>query len=67
MDRRSREISRALEWVVPLGVCCAEAQADGVPCWELGTDCLRCELADPVRQLLLRLASAPTALPRPLH
>lgn len=67
MERRSREISRAMEWVIPLGVCCAEAQADGVPCWELGAECLECDRADPVRQLMLRLASAPVALPRTLH
>jgi hypothetical protein len=62
MDRRSREISRAMEWVLPLGVCCAEAQADGVPCWELGGDCLECNRADPVRKVLLRLASLQPAL-----
>lgn len=28
-----------------LGVLCAEAQADGVPCFELGRDCKECELA----------------------
>jgi len=28
-----------------LGVLCAEAQADGVPCFELGRDCSECELA----------------------
>lgn len=67
MDRRSREVSRAMEWVVPMGVCCAEAQADGVPCLALGDDCLECERADPVRQVLLRLATAQAALPRPIH
>jgi hypothetical protein len=67
MDRRSREISRAMEWVIPLGVCCAEAQADGVPCRELGGDCLACDRADPVRQVLLRLAMAQAALPGPIH
>jgi hypothetical protein len=66
MDRRSRDVNRAMEWVVPLGVCCAEAQADGVPCWELGADCLQCDMADPVRQILLRIA-AQLALPRPVH
>jgi hypothetical protein len=66
MDRKSREISRALEWVVPMGVCCAEAQADGVPCWELGRDCLECEHGDPVRKALLRLARA-TQDPTTVH
>ena len=28
-----------------LGVLCAEAQADGVPCFELGRDCAECEMA----------------------
>ena len=28
-----------------LGVLCAEAQADGVPCFELGRDCRECEMA----------------------
>lgn len=27
------------------GVLCAEAQADGVPCFELGRDCETCERA----------------------
>jgi hypothetical protein len=67
MDRRSREISRASEWLLPLGVCCAESQADGVPCGELDADCLHCDRADPVRQVLLRLAAAQAALPRPVH
>jgi hypothetical protein len=67
MDRRSREIQRAMEWVLPLGVCCAEAQADGLPCAELDGDCLHCEHADPVRQVVLRMATALTALPRPVH
>lgn len=57
MNDRTRELSRALEWVLPLGVCCAEAQADGVPCGRPDGDCLDCEHADPVRQLLLRVAS----------
>lgn len=30
---------------IALGVLCAEAQADGVPCWELGRDCETCERA----------------------
>jgi hypothetical protein len=64
MQTRSQEINRAMEWVLPLGVCCAEAQADGVPCWELGRDCLECDRAEPVRQLLLRLAGERLRLPR---
>ena len=28
-----------------LNVLCAEAQADGVPCYELGRDCETCEKA----------------------
>ena len=28
-----------------LGVQCAQAQADGVPCTELGVDCAKCERA----------------------
>jgi hypothetical protein len=56
MVRKAREVSRALEWVAPLGVCCAEAQADGVPCWELGRECLECDRADPIRQVAVRLA-----------
>ncbi len=51
------DLDRALEWVLPLGVCCAEAQADGVPCAGIGGDCLVCDLADPIRQLLLRMAA----------
>jgi len=37
--RRRRLPERAL------GVLCAEAQADGVPCFELGRDCETCERA----------------------
>jgi hypothetical protein len=67
MDRRSRELNRALEWVVPLGVCCAGAQADGIPCAELNGDCLHCAQADPVRQVVLRMAAAQAALPQTIH
>jgi hypothetical protein len=63
MEDRSREISQAMEWVLPLGVCCAEAQADGIPCWEIGADCQECARAQPVRQLLQRLARTPQGLP----
>lgn len=30
---------------IALGALCAEAQADGVPCFELGRDCETCERA----------------------
>jgi hypothetical protein len=30
---------------ISLGALCAEAQADGVPCFELGRDCETCERA----------------------
>jgi hypothetical protein len=30
-----------------LGVLCPEAQADGVPCCELGRDCETCDMAEP--------------------
>lgn len=53
------EIEHAREWLLPLGVCCAEAQADGVPCYELGRDCLECDQAEPVRKLLLQLSTVP--------
>lgn len=38
--RRRRRLPEAA-----LGVLCAEAQADGVPCFELGRDCETCERA----------------------
>ena len=57
MELSPAEIRQAMEWLLPLGVCCTEAQADGVPCTELGRDCLECERAEPVRRLLLKLAS----------
>jgi hypothetical protein len=31
-----------------LGVLCPEAQADGVPCHELGRECDVCDMAAPV-------------------
>jgi hypothetical protein len=31
-----------------LSACCSEAQADGVPCTELGRDCETCERAVPL-------------------
>lgn len=59
MELSPAEVRRAMEWLLPLGVCCAEAQADGVPCHELGRDCLECARAEPVRRLLLKLAEVP--------
>ena len=56
MELSPAEIRAAMEALLPLGVCCAEAQADGVPCTELGRDCLECQHAEPVRKLLLELA-----------
>ncbi len=32
-------------WEIGFGVLCAEAQADGVPCDELGKSCAQCERA----------------------
>lgn len=63
MELSPVEVRRAMEWLLPLGVCCAEAQADGVPCTELGRDCLACEKAEPLRKLLLKIA---TETPGPL-
>ncbi len=34
---------------IQLDACCPEAQADGVPCTELGRDCEQCERAVPLR------------------
>jgi len=34
---------------IQLTACCPEAQADGVPCTELGRDCEQCERAIPVK------------------
>ena len=61
------EIQHACEWLLPLGVCCAEAQADGVPCHELGRDCLECDHAEPIRKLLLRVVVAVPARPDTVH
>ena len=44
-----------------LGVLCPEAQADGVPCQELGRDCETCEKAVPTSD---RQGPAPTQPPR---
>lgn len=56
MELSPDEVRRAMEWLLPLGVCCPEAQADGVPCHELGRSCLECDRAEPVRKLLLKIA-----------
>lgn len=48
MDRQNRrESARALAETIKsgLGVPCGEAQADGVPCGELGVLCSECERA----------------------
>lgn len=58
MELSPTEVRRVMEWLLPLGVCCAEAQADGVPCDEIGRDCLACERAETVRKLLLKLADS---------
>lgn len=44
--------TQSLVAVSGLGVLCAEAQADGVPCPELGMDCATCEHARLPRQEL---------------
>ncbi len=49
MEAERRRLFR--EWVESwrsasgLGVPCAQAQADGVPCFELGRECAECEEA----------------------
>lgn len=48
---------------VQLTACCPEAQADGVPCTELGRDCELCERAIPIHHL--DGAEADPADPRP--
>lgn len=63
MRLTSAEVREAMEWLLPLGVCCAEAQADGVPCSEPGARCLECERAETVRRLLLRMAARLAADP----
>jgi hypothetical protein len=35
---------------VGTGALCAEAQADGVPCFELGRECATCERAKETRE-----------------
>lgn len=37
-----------------LSVCCPEAQADGVPCTELGRNCEECERASPARDRFIQ-------------
>jgi hypothetical protein len=44
-DSRVHVRRRGTRPEIALGVLCAEAQADGVPCFELGRDCETCELA----------------------
>jgi hypothetical protein len=43
--RRSHARRTGSRSELALGVLCAEAQADGVPCFELGRECETCELA----------------------
>ena len=64
MELSPADVRVAMEWLLPLGVCCAEAQADGVPCDGLGRDCLECQHAEPVRKLLLKLAAETDGAPR---
>jgi hypothetical protein len=47
-----------------LGTLCAEAQADGVPCAELGTDCEICGRATPCTHSPAPAAPAAPAAPR---
>lgn len=59
MSRPSAQSSALLD--IPgtesgLGTCCAEAQADGVPCTIMLTDCTICDRA------LARVREAPVAL-----
>jgi len=43
--KRKRETPKARRRDVGTGALCPEAQADGVPCTELGRDCETCERA----------------------
>lgn len=56
MKLTPEQVQEAMEWLLPLGACCAEAQADGVPCQGPAGNCLECERAETVRRLLLRMA-----------
>jgi hypothetical protein len=42
---RNRDLPRARRRDLGTGALCPEAQADGVPCTELGRDCEICERA----------------------
>ncbi len=44
-DGRRQARPRRSHSEIALGVLCPEAQADGVPCYELGRECETCELA----------------------
>ena len=55
MELSPAEVRRAMAGL-SRPILLTEAQADGVPCTELGGDCLQCDRAEPVRKLLLRLA-----------
>ena len=41
----TRRVDRTAEWAPGTGALCAEAQADGVPCTEVGRACETCERA----------------------
>ena len=56
------DLRAAVRALAGLGVCCPEAQADGVPCARPRSDCLTCDRADPIRQDLLRQLAATAAL-----
>lgn len=48
MDRRNSELKQEIQQrrsTSGLGVACADAQADGVPCPDPARDCDRCERA----------------------
>jgi hypothetical protein len=45
VDSRGRALPVNSHSEKALNVLCPEAQADGVPCFELGRDCETCEMA----------------------
>jgi hypothetical protein len=45
MKRKKTERKKKGKYDVGSGALCPEAQADGVPCTELGRDCETCEKA----------------------
>ena len=48
MDPRHHDLAPRrirTSWEGGLGVLCPEGQADGVPCFELGADCMCCDRA----------------------